>query len=230
MIVTPDGVVINIDDEVKKVNDLLKNSKYEYLIFLSMLKDGKYPSFGHSKDYKKAILTMPYFDDEPTEYLWRFLNRHKKTVIKELSQCSEEEKTPKLMELSKKYLRKELSQWVKERKYELLDILTHECTHLIDDLRRTKSFKAKEQKLGTEEGDKEYFNNPSEQNAYYQETIANFDEWIKDSEIKEGYKNFDLFIDTFIRQYRGSWESLNDKNKKKLKKRIYAYWKLYIKE
>ena len=119
---------------------------------------------------------------------------------------------------------------MKEYKEVFFEILVHECTHLIDDLRRTKSYKSKEQNQSTEKGEINYYNSPEEQNAYYQETISAFDEWIKNEDWKKDWKDFNNFQNEFIRQYKGNYNRLNNINKRKLKKRIYAYWELYIKD
>ena len=130
-------------------------------------------------------------------------------------------------EYASKYLKNEIKKRLEDKKNTYLDLLIHECTHLLDDVRRTKTYKSKEQNLKDDKGIEAYYNSPEEQNAYYQETVSIFDEWANQS---VGYKTFDIFWDDFIRQYRGEYNMLNDKNKRKLKKRAYAYWYVYMKD
>ena len=131
----------------------------------------------------------------------------------------------KINEYAIKYLKKELEKSLSNVRSEYIDILIHECVHLLDDVRRTKTYKSKEQNLKDDSGIEDYYNSPEEQNAFYQETISIFDEWANQT---VGYKTFDIFWDDFVRQYKGEYNMLNDKNKRKLKKRAYAYWNVYM--
>ena len=217
--------LIDVNKEFKKACPILKKSPYEYFLSLSG-KEETYPYFSKTTDRKFGVITLPIVPKNPYDYAWDLLMKHKSMLNKILSTYQGTEQSEKIKDISAKYLKKALEKTLSNIQHRLKDALIHECTHLIDDIRRSQTYKPKEQETDTDKGREEYYNSPIEQNAYYQETISIFDDWAKDV----GYKKFDIFFDDFIRQYRGNWNMLNEKNKRKLKKRAYAYWELYIKD
>ena len=220
-------VQINVDKAFKKAVPMLKNSPYEYFIILVSKNDEPDASYGKTVDRKYGLITLPVFSKDPIDQILSILHKHKSMLNKLYSTYSGDELKLKLNEYAIKYLKKELEKSLSNVRSKYLDILIHECTHLLDDVRRTKTYKSKEQNLKDDKGIENYYNSPEEQNAFYQETVSIFDEWANQS---VGYKTFDIFWDDFIRQYRGEYNMLNDKNKRKLKKRAYAYWYVYMKD
>ena len=221
------AMIINVDKEFKKAVPMLKKSPYEYALSIGNKYDDSYFYYCKTKNEKFALISIPLFSKNPFDFAWDLLLKHKKMFEKICNQYEGNEQILKFKDQAAKYAKKYIEKIISNEKSRYLNLLTHECTHLIDDLRKTKTFKTKEQKHDTTEDNKEYYNSPIEQNAYYQQTISIFDDWAN-GYVK--YKQFNNFWDDFLRQYRGDWELLNDKNKRKLKKRAYAYWELYIKE
>lgn len=220
-------IQINVDKAFKKAVPMLKNSHYEYFIILVSKNDEPNASYGKTVDRKYGLITLPVFSKDPIDQTLSILHKHKSMLNKLYSTYSGDELKLKLNEYAIKYLKKELEKSLSNVRSKYLDILIHECTHLLDDVRRTKTYKSKEQNLKDDKGIENYYNSPEEQNAFYQETVSIFDEWANQS---VRYKTFDIFWDDFIRQYRGEYNMLNDKNKRKLKKRAYAYWYVYMKD
>ena len=222
-------IQINVDKAFKKAVPMLKNSPYEYFIILVSKNDELYASYGKTVDKKYGLITLPVFSKDPIDQTLSILYKHKSILNKLYSTYSGDELKLKINEYAITYLKKELEKSLSNVKSEYIDILIHECTHLLDDVRRTKTYnKSKEQNLKDDKGIETYYNSPEEQNAYYQETVSIFDEYAENKLV--GYKTFDIFWDDFIRQYRGEYNMLNDKNKRKLKKRAYAYWYVYMKD
>lgn len=225
--ISKDQIQINIDKAFKKAVPILKYSSYEYFLLLVNEKDEPNPSFGKTVDKKYGLITFPIFSSDPSDLALSILYKHKSVIEKLYTTYSGDELKLKIHEYAVKYLKNEIKKRLENKKNIYLDLLIHECTHLLDDVRRTKTYKSKEQELKDDKGIEDYYNSPEEQNAYYQETISIFDKWANQS---VGYKTFDIFWDDFIRQYKGEYNMLNDKNKRKLKKRAYAYWDVYMKD
>ena len=221
-------IQINVDKAFKKAVPMLKNSPYEYFIILVSKNDESYASYGKTVDKKYGLITFPVFSKDPIDQTLSILFKHKSMINKLYSTYSGNELNLKINEYAIKYLKKELEKSLSNVRSEYIDILIHECTHLLDDVRRTKTYKSKEQNLKDDRGIEDYYNSPEEQNAFYQETVSIFDEYAENKLV--GYKTFDIFWDDFIRQYRGEYNMLNDKNKRRLKKRAYAYWYVYMKD
>ena len=227
--ISKEQVQINVDKAFKKAVPMLKNSPYEYFIILVSKNNELYASYGKTVDRKYGLITLPVFSKDPIDQTLSILYKHKSLLNKLYSTYSGDELKLKINEYAIKYLKKELEKSLSNVKSEYLDLLIHECTHLLDDVRRTKTYnKSKEQNLKDDKGIETYYNSPEEQNAYYQETVSIFDEYAENKLV--GYKTFDIFWDDFIRQYRGEYNMLNDKNKRKLKKRAYTYWYVYMKD
>lgn len=223
---TKTQLLIDVDKEFKKACPILKKSSHEYFLSLSD-KEETYPYFSKTTDGKFGVITLPIVPKNPYDYAWDLLMKHKSMLNKILSTYQGTEQSEKIKDLSAKYLKKALEKTLPNIQHRLKDALIHECTHLIDDIRRSQTYKPKKQEIDTDKGKEEYYNSPIEQNAYYQETVSIFDEWVNQS---FGYKTFDIFWNDFIKQYRGKYNLLNDKNKRKLKKRAYAYWYVYMKD
>jgi len=225
--ISKEQVQINVDKAFKKAVPILKYSSYEYFLLLVNEKDEPNPSFGKTVDKKYGLITFPIFSSDPSDLALSILYKHKSVIEKLYTTYSGDELKLKIHEYAVKYLKNEIKKRLEDKKNIYLDLLIHECTHLLDDVRRTKTYKSKEQELKDDKGIEDYYNSPEEQNAYYQETISIFDEWANQS---VGYKTFNIFWDDFIRQYKGEYNMLNDKNKRKLKKRAYTYWYVYMKD
>ena len=225
--ISKEQIQINVDKAFKKAVPMLKYSSYEYFLLLVNEKDEPNPSFGKTVDKKYGLITFPIFSSDPSDLALSILYKHKSVIEKLYTTYSGDELKLKIHEYAVKYLKNEIKKRLENKKNIYLDLLIHECTHLLDDVRRTKTYKSKEQELKDDKGIEDYYNSPEEQNAYYQETISIFDEWANQS---VGYKTFDIFWDDFIRQYKGEYNMLNNKNKRKLKKRAYTYWDVYMKD
>lgn len=108
----------------------------------------------------------------------------------------------------------------------------HEFQHLIDHDR------AGQLKNTRDMDDDEYFNDPSETNAFYQQMVNDWEElWgrLSDSAKKNLLKNqwatFNDWMDYLIKNLAESdfIRFINSKNERKLKRRLYQYWDTNIK-
>ena len=107
--------------------------------------------------------------------------------------------------------------------------IIHEFIHYLD-RKRYKNFDYKTKN----DTASEYFNNPAEFNAYYQEFSTRLfkDVFVGDMLplFKEKFKNYNDFKDYVIQVYDKDWiKHLNDTNKKKLDKRLYNQYVEFLK-
>lgn len=110
------------------------------------------------------------------------------------------------------------------------DSFIHEFTHYLDFVRSKGKFTNFNDKTTMSD----YYNSPSEYNAYYQEAANYFVNLLKDERvlntIRNKYPTFDSFFhwmleNVFRKQFVAN---LNDKNKLKIEKRIYNIYSEYI--
>jgi hypothetical protein len=105
----------------------------------------------------------------------------------------------------------------------LKDSFIHEFIHYLD-FKRSKGYKPKWTEKTTV---KDYYNAPTEYNAYYQEAASYIVNLLSDDKylphFKENYKTFGSFYKWMIEQVfdKHFISNLNDINKKKLQKRVY---------
>lgn len=233
MFSTENDLVYDVTKEFYKASDLIKNSGKQYAVIFSQATshDGT-PSFAASKDETRCYIFFPILSLPNQELMVELFKKNKKAYQEFLIQYTNapKEEQPNILrtafiKLAKKYVKKRMKHFTEERD----DIVVHECIHLIDYLRRTKGYVPAKQDIGTEKGKANYYNSPEEQNAYYQETVHNFDHWINQD--KSGIitflfdtNDFREFFKAFVQQYQGDYSKLNKENKVKIAKRVYQYW------
>ncbi len=107
----------------------------------------------------------------------------------------------------------------------------HEFIHYLD-FKRSKGFKPNFDDKTTIS---DYYNSPTEYNAYYQEAATYIVNLFKDMDIlnkfKEKYETFDKFLKWMLENVfdKDFIKNLNDKNKRKIKKRIYNIYSEFLK-
>jgi len=112
-------------------------------------------------------------------------------------------------------------------------VFVHEFIHYLDD-RRTKTEKGvgvASKHKGKTISDKEYYNNPKEFNAFYQEGSNEIEEFFTSPRISLWAKtqimgkNFDQFMKNTGKFFADGYvESLNSKNRKKFLQRLYGLY------
>ena len=220
-------LLINVSNEF---NNILKDFNIDEKFYLRFVYSGDETCFnyGHFKNGERYI-TIPNISLPIAELQNEFINKNKKKLLS--LYAISENYSDELKKLYNNWLHNYIKSHTKYLFEYGIDTLIHECIHLLDDLRRTSTYKSKEQKTDTEQDYINYYNSPIEQNAYYQETIYIFDDWIekilkyKDFNLDYDFSNFKSFLNEFKHQYRGNWDKLNPKNKSKIMKRAYQYWK-----
>ena len=223
-------IYLNMTDEFNKIDDIFKNSGKEFYIRFCQGSE----SFSHmsaDNDLRKMV-SFPILPVKPLrDFMIDLLMKNSKEYfsIKEKYENTDDyslEVQRLFLKLALKYIKKHSKHY-----FEYDESLFHEFIHMIDFLRHTPTFKSKEQKFNTKKDYEDYHNSPTEQNAYYQETVHLFDDWI--IELNRNNENtftfdendFTDFYNEFKRQYRGNYDYLNIKNKNRLRKRAYQYWK-----
>lgn len=112
----------------------------------------------------------------------------------------------------------------------LKDSFIHEFIHYLD-FKRSKGYTPNFNEKTTIS---DYYNSPTEYNAYYQEAANYIVNLFKDdnilSKFKEKYTNFETFYKWMVENVfeKDYIKNLNDKNKKKLKKRIYNIYSYFL--
>jgi hypothetical protein len=112
----------------------------------------------------------------------------------------------------------------------LKDSFIHEFIHYLD-FKRSKGHRPDFDDKTTIS---DYYNEPTEYNAYYQEAANVFVNLLKDddilSKIKEKYDNFEDFSKWMMENVfdKHFIKNLNEKNKRKLKKRIYNIYSEFL--
>ena len=112
----------------------------------------------------------------------------------------------------------------------LKDSFIHEFIHYLD-FKRSKGFKPN---FNDKTTISDYYNSPTEYNAYYQEGANYIVNLFKDENIlkkfRDKYDNFELFHKWMIENVfdKDYIKNLNDKNKIKIKKRIYNIYSEFI--
>lgn len=222
------AVFIDISKEVKKTDKIFHTNKKYYLVFTKS--SDKNFSFAPSADDKDMYIFFPILPNDSTTMLKDYISENSDEVYKIINKYPKRTKDIKCVREITDFALAILKQYIKDISNHLFNenknILIHECTHLIDYMRVTDTYKSKKQNIDDIEGIIDYYNRDNEQNAYYQETAFKFDEWAKDKLFDE--KHFHSFLDfyyEFIRQYSGSFQYLTEPNKKRLRKRIYNYWR-----
>lgn len=107
----------------------------------------------------------------------------------------------------------------------------HEFIHYLD-FKRSKGYKPN---FNDKTTISDYYNSPTEYNAYYQEAANYIVNIFKDdnilSKFKEKFNNFETFYKWMVENVfdKDYIKNLNDKNKTKLKKRVYNIYSDYLK-
>ena len=118
--------------------------------------------------------------------------------------------------------------WLKARK----DIFIHEYIHYLDDKRMQGADLPVTGKIRRDSGDRAYFNDPREVNAYYQEYAALYlDEYVRmmdDEDFAVHYPNAREFVTNFLEYLEAFadqfYSRLDGKNLRKVQKRAMQLW------
>lgn len=103
----------------------------------------------------------------------------------------------------------------------------HEYIHYLDWVRMGRKMNVFQQSGRSSVGPVEYYNNSIEYNAYYQETLQKIDERLReDPEMSRFFlQSFDSFFSFFVGRANTHYlDNLNNKNRRKLMKRLYDYF------
>ena len=223
-------IVVDLTEEISSLSPILNPYKYGILICNSNIE----PDYACSEasDGKSFYIMVPWIDNNPQEYISNLiLKKHKRKT--ESLYLKEKQKNPDfdinsfVSKLGQQYLRQEIFTNAKYSfdKYSI-DTFIHECTHLIDKVRRKKKYRPKPQEFNTKQGLINYYNSPEEFNAFYQQTLYEIDDLLNDKIIsKQDYQNFEDFFVLFLLRYKGNSKYITDENMVRLKKRVYNYWK-----
>lgn len=223
-------IVIDLTDEIRSLSPIFNPYKYGILICNSNIE----PDYACSEasDGKSFYIMVPWIDNNPQEYISNLiLKKHKRKT--ESLYLKEKQKNPDfdinsfVSKLGQQYLRQEIFTNAKYSfdKYSI-NTFIHECTHLIDKVRRKKKYQPKLQTFNTKQGLINYYNSPEEFNAFYQQTLYEIDDLLNDKIIsKQDYQNFEDFFVLFLLRYKGNSKYITDENMIRLKKRVYNYWK-----
>lgn len=223
-------IVVDLTKEISSLSPIFNPYKYGILICNSNIE----PDYACSEasDGKSFYIMVPWIDSNPQEYVSDLiLKKHKRKT--ESLYLKEKQKNPDfdinsfISKLGQQYLRQEIFANAKYSfdKYSISTFI-HECTHLIDKVRRKKKYQPKPQEFNTKQGLINYYNSPEEFNAFYQQTLYEIDDLLNDKIIsKKDYKNFEDFFVLFLLRYKGNSKYITDENMVRLKKRVYNYWK-----
>lgn len=223
-------IVVDLTEEISSLSPILNPYKYGILICNSNIE----PDYACSEasDGKSFYIMVPWIDNNPQEYVSDLiLKKHKRKT--ESLYLKEKQKNPDfdinsfVSKLGQQYLRQEIFTNAKYSfdKYSI-NTFIHECTHLIDKVRRKEKYRPKPQEFNTKQGLINYYNSPEEFNAFYQQTLYEIDDLLNDKIIsKQDYQNFEDFFVLFLLRYKGNSKYITDENMVRLKKRVYNYWK-----
>lgn len=222
-----DGFFIDVTNDFKNTSPIISASNKGYLIKFTDMNEEITFSFGVTIDDYYGVIAIPAMTSDLWDYITTLVNKNNKIVSKLKSTYADNDEEYRV-ELSKYILdwaKKDFIKFLKSQGELAITSLVHECIHLIDEIRRTETYKPKEQNLFTQSGMKSYWNSPIEQNAFFQETTHSFDEWIRKNIFNiNDWKTFKDFFEDFIHQYSGSFNELTNENKERLAKRAYKYW------
>lgn len=222
-------LLLNVSNEFNTILDELSNKDTYYLRFVFAGDETEY-SYGKFKNGDKYI-TFPVISCPVALLNNEFINNNKDELMSYYNSMSREDYNKIMKHKNLIWVHNYLKSHTKYIFENEINVLTHECIHLLDDLRRHNNYTSIVQKFENEDDYINYWNNPIEQNAYFQETLLMFDDWIeqllksKDYQFNFDFSDFKSFFNEFKYQYQGDWDKLNLKNKKKITKRAYQYWK-----
>lgn len=240
-----DEVELDITDRIKNISQMVNNSNNRYILrFFNSNENFESPSFGQLSNKTTKILSFPGIMHTVNQYV-EFSNKIPKSiqnkalenVMKKIGEYNPNDKEQVeyihnyFKEVGLKYISQKIHNDIIKFMKENSDILSretivHECTHLLDDLRRTPTYKGKEQIIHSEKDYGDYYNSPTELNAYYQETVSKFKDWLRTGFFNpKEFKNFDDYYNEFRHQYSGKIEYLSKENERKLRIRCYKEWK-----
>ena len=216
-----EDVYLNVTDEFNEIDDMFKNSGKEFYIRFCK----------SSEDYgvlttNKGLMKLISFPILPHLELFDFMTYlFKKNKVKP-SFKNNTEMNKEFLKLVLKYIKKHT-----KNIFDNPDYLVHEFIHILDDLRYSPTANILHQDIKSEKDIINYHNSPHEYNAFYQETMYAFDNWVNELNKSDDYlwefdvDDFNDFYNEFKRQYRGHYNRLNTKYRNKLRKRAYQYWK-----
>lgn len=216
-----EDVYLNVTDEFNEIDDMFKNSGKEF--YIRFCKGSENYSVLTAN---KGLMKLISFPILPHMELFDFMTYlFKKNKVKP-SFKNNTEMNKEFLKLVLKYIKKHT-----KNIFNNPDNLVHEFIHILDDLRYSPTANILHQDIKTVKDYDDYHNSPHEYNAYYQETMYAFDNWVKELNKSDEYlwtfdeDDFNDFYNEFKRQYRGHYDRLNTKYRNKLRKRAFQYWK-----
>ena len=240
IIPSKDYFVVNMTKEFIKTCPELKKTGRQFLILLGNETKNPFHALGNlsnDENSEASLIYLPVIPERLTSsqfFDYVYALRHKQ-VDKIKKECYDKNYSQESMiNIIRTYMynevRKELYKTPAAKGlFSYNDVLVHELTHLLDNIRYTPTYKSHAQDTTSDKGLNDYYNSSEEQNAYYQETIYRFKQYIKNLQQMNinlsSIKSFDDFLNVFKYKYAGNFSRLTDKNKRRFTKRVYQYWK-----
>lgn len=240
IIPSKDYFVVNMTKEFIKTCPELKKTGRQFLILLGNETKNPFHALGNlsnDENSEASLIYLPVIPERLTSsqfFDYVYALRHKQ-VDKIKKECYDKNYSQESMiNILRTYMynevRKELYKTPAAKGlFSSNDVLVHELTHLLDNIRYTPTYKSHAQDTTSDKGLNDYYNSSEEQNAYYQETIYRFKQYIKNLQQMNinlsSIKSFDDFLNVFKYKYAGNFSRLTDKNKRRFTKRVYQYWK-----
>lgn len=231
--------IIEMDKTYFKICPELKKTGMNFLLFLGNQTKNPFHARGNrEKDNSEiSVIYLPVIpsDLSPSQFFDYVYAKHHKQIVKLTQQCVDNKcSNDEMISILRKFLynetRKELYKTPSARRiFSDNTTLVHELTHMLDSFRYTSTYKPQEQDTESDKGLDKYYNSSEEQNAYYQETIHSFKDYIENLRqlniSLSSIKNFKDFFSVFVGKYKGDFLRLTRQNQKRLAKRVYQYWK-----
>lgn len=240
IIPSKDYFVVNMTKEFIKTCPELKKTGRQFLILLGNETKNPFHALGNlsnDENSEASLIYLPVIPERLTSsqfFDYVYALRHKQ-VDKIKKECYDKNYSQESMiNILRTYMynevRKELYKTPAAKGlFSYNDVLVHELTHLLDNIRYTPTYKSHAQDTTSDKGLNDYYNSSEEQNAYYQETVYRFKQYIKNLQQMNinlsSIKSFDDFLNVFKYKYAGNFSRLTDKNKRRFTKRVYQYWK-----
>lgn len=223
VILTQTECLIDVTSLFKKILNKYKIelNKNVYLRFIEA-KDVVYNmAFGSSGD-DTLLISFPIFPKSWLEITTEYMHSHHKTFANMKEKYTDKEIfSDKISKWSEKICLKYIKKYSEKFFNDYPTTFIHEIIHLLDFLRRSKKYKQNK----NNDDLKTYYNSSPEQNAYYQETMYFFDKFFQ--EYGRVFTDFNKFFNIFTEHYYGDYSLLTTRNKERIKRRAYKYWKKY---
>jgi hypothetical protein len=212
------SVLLDVTKEVQKV--VPEDTKKHYLCFVYA---GKMSGFRYGKSDDADYIFIPHLELEPVDLNVKLLTPYANKFFA----LDIEEQLEFRNKAFLKYIKKNNKLTFEYN----TESLIHEIIHYLDFLRGKNKVRKYTDTFSTEQDYIKYFNDPFEQNAFYQETAHLFNKWATEQydKLASNLDTFQQFLKLFLEQYRGRYENLSEMNKKRLIKRIHSMY-VYLKK